>query len=411
MEGGLIIRDSLGRPGDTLEFTWEAQDVSAGLCLVLLGFGKRIEEEISVTWKNRSFVVWVREVEHQWPPELNWTQMPNREKELGDDGDRQMDIEEGEFRPVGASDSAVAMDTPTSPLLANQWEEETSPPGSHNYFHGNSKSAHVLADSRGSPGKGPSSMDAPNNLSREVDGDIRLNIPPFPDLNNLASLSTEYSGEDSSCDERQPIETSGAGTSSVIPDTQPPEALMAMEEEVADKIEIGKYLGIQIGDFADQSNAFVKGNPKWSLIMMLTLHSQIDYYVIPTLAATSIGTFVVVDADEFVDLPLIFEPESCEIVAKRWVFDIGSEIMMAKIWKFGIDQIWEVLENSSRCRCQLASIGEPEEVNSIGGGELAETPLLSSSGFIEPESCEIVAKRWVFEIGSEIVIRKYGSSE
>ncbi|KAI3784648.1 hypothetical protein L1987_43751 [Smallanthus sonchifolius] len=108
-----------------LEFTWEAHDVSAGLCLVLHGSRKRIEEEISVTWKNRSFVVWVREVEHQWPPELNWTQMPNREKELGDDGDRQMDIEEGEFRPVGASDSAVAMDTPASPLPANKWEEET----------------------------------------------------------------------------------------------------------------------------------------------------------------------------------------------------------------------------------------------------------------------------------------------
>ncbi|KAI3717954.1 hypothetical protein L1987_69906 [Smallanthus sonchifolius] len=250
------IARAYGRVIKQLEFTWEAHDVSAGLFLVLHGSGKRIEEEISVTWKNRSFVVWVREVEHQWPPELNWTQMPNREKELGDDGNRQMNIEEGEFRPVGASDSAVAMDTPASPLPANQWEDETSAPRRHNYLNGNSKSAHVLADSRGSPDtpknsndglsvgaiktgpdrymgqshclssrkrprrlRSPSSMDAPNNLSREVDGDIRLNIPPFPDLNNPASLSTEYSGEDSSCDERQPIETSGAGTSSVIPET------------------------------------------------------------------------------------------------------------------------------------------------------------------------------------------------
>ncbi|KAI3756305.1 hypothetical protein L1987_56125 [Smallanthus sonchifolius] len=241
--------------------------------------------------KNRSFVVWVREVEHQWPPDLNWTLMPNREKEFGDDGDRQRDLEEGEFRPIGASDPAAAMDTPASPLPANKLEEETSAPESHNSLHGNSKSAHVLADSRGSPrtpknsndglsvgtfktGPGrymgqshcfssrkrprrfrsPSSMDDPNNHSREVDGDNRLNIPPFPYLNNLASLPTEYSSEDSSCDERQPIETSGAGTSSIIPETQPSEASMAMEEEVADTFEIGKCFGIQIGDFADQQD-------------------------------------------------------------------------------------------------------------------------------------------------------------
>ncbi|KAI3717840.1 hypothetical protein L1987_69711 [Smallanthus sonchifolius] len=70
-----------------------------GSCLVLHGSGKRIDEEITLSWKNRPYPVWVREMDFRWPPE----QKDLSETELmgthGGDEIREMDLEDGEIGP------------------------------------------------------------------------------------------------------------------------------------------------------------------------------------------------------------------------------------------------------------------------------------------------------------------------
>ncbi|KAI3794289.1 hypothetical protein L1987_36918 [Smallanthus sonchifolius] len=114
------IAEAYGTVIEPFEFSWETLDVSAGTCLVLHGSGKRIDEEMHLIWKNRTFQIWIREVEHQWPPDLNWNQSPVKSGEVGVQETGRMDLEEGEIQTVGGSDTVAEAGFPVPALPVNR---------------------------------------------------------------------------------------------------------------------------------------------------------------------------------------------------------------------------------------------------------------------------------------------------
>ncbi|KAI3732866.1 hypothetical protein L1987_64076 [Smallanthus sonchifolius] len=103
------IRCGIGRTGDTVrrrlygkvlepfDFSWDMYDVSSGTYLVLDDPGKQIDEEISVIWNNRAYPVWVKEIDHPWPPALKEPVETVMVRGFGGYETGEMDLEEGEI--------------------------------------------------------------------------------------------------------------------------------------------------------------------------------------------------------------------------------------------------------------------------------------------------------------------------
>ncbi|KAI3803748.1 hypothetical protein L1987_31910 [Smallanthus sonchifolius] len=206
---------------EPFEFSWEGLDVSTGTCLVLHGSGKRIEEEICLLWKNKTYNVWVREVEHQWPPELKWIQTPVSSGEFRLQEPGRMDLEEGEFRADGDSDSTdrtVVSDPVSDP--ENQKEGEVAGPDKRHSMHGETKSTHggvviwpagnvsrtSCVSSRKRPRiiRSPSPMDYSNDQAWKAEGGKKAYIPSFPDLNDPSYMYSDPSGKNLHCGQSHP---------------------------------------------------------------------------------------------------------------------------------------------------------------------------------------------------------------
>ncbi|KAI3712140.1 hypothetical protein L1987_70689 [Smallanthus sonchifolius] len=51
------IAELFGRAVDDVVFSWDAIDISTGYCLVLSDIRSKIEEEVTLVWKNKSYSV------------------------------------------------------------------------------------------------------------------------------------------------------------------------------------------------------------------------------------------------------------------------------------------------------------------------------------------------------------------
>ncbi|KAI3816588.1 hypothetical protein L1987_16290 [Smallanthus sonchifolius] len=87
------IAELFGRAMDDVIFSWDAIDISTGYCLVLSEIRSKIEEEVTLVWKNKSYSVWVSEVSESWSPEFG-ANLPGKVVDESDDV-----LEDGEFRP------------------------------------------------------------------------------------------------------------------------------------------------------------------------------------------------------------------------------------------------------------------------------------------------------------------------
>ncbi|KAI3694401.1 hypothetical protein L1987_77366 [Smallanthus sonchifolius] len=290
------IAEAYGTVIEPFEFSWETLDVSVGTRLVLHGSGKRIEEEMRLIWKNRTFQRSIREVEHRWPPDLNWNQSPVKSGEVGVQETGQMDLEEGKIQTVGGSDMVAETGFPVPALPVNKRGGEESAAESRHALHGETKSTHVGVDSLGSPhnpsnnfaglsvgpsqfGPGvnvgrstcassrkrprvirsPSHLDYCNGQETIVDGGIMKDIPSFPDLNDPSYLHPYPSIDDIPHDFVKSDGLIEPGISSIIPESQLVGDTVNVEEEVANTIEIGECVGFQVGYFVDQVRLLVQG--------------------------------------------------------------------------------------------------------------------------------------------------------
>ncbi|KAI3805501.1 hypothetical protein L1987_27934 [Smallanthus sonchifolius] len=196
-----VFREIAGLYGKVIEpfeFSWDSFDVSSGSCLVLHESGIRIDEEIILNWNNRSYPVWVKEVEHLWPPELKDPIAPAMAGDKDGDGTVMVDLEEGEIRPV-----------------------------------------------------------VPQNFGTSLERE--LTFPPFPDLNNQATSYPGAPDGNISIKQEQSDGNFGEESYSVVPETLPVGDPVDIDKEVADTIEVGKCVGIQIEDFEDQVRLLIHG--------------------------------------------------------------------------------------------------------------------------------------------------------
>ncbi|KAI3713082.1 hypothetical protein L1987_71653 [Smallanthus sonchifolius] len=120
------FREIAGQYGKVIEpfdFSWDNFDVSAGSCLVLHSSGKRIDEELTLSWKNRAYPVWVREMDFCWPQSKKERLEPKLMGTSGGDESREMDLEDREIRPEN-SQNVEMEDTPTSGRREELGEEK-----------------------------------------------------------------------------------------------------------------------------------------------------------------------------------------------------------------------------------------------------------------------------------------------
>ncbi|KAI3828307.1 hypothetical protein L1987_02407 [Smallanthus sonchifolius] len=215
---------------------------------------EKIDEEITVTWNNQSYPVWVKEIEHSWPPEMKETLDSDREGISDGDGTGLMDLEEGEIRPMGVPElrkmgflitgnpeTHVGGETPDH---ARETEGGMSIKMGHEYGASSRKRPRCHIS--------PIHIDPSNNNSMGGYGDIGIVIPPFPDLNNLANFYSGASNVPLSAETSQPNGIFGMDSGSVIPESQSAGNLGEADKEVAATIEVGNCVGIQVGDFANQ---------------------------------------------------------------------------------------------------------------------------------------------------------------
>ncbi|KAI3695813.1 hypothetical protein L1987_78815 [Smallanthus sonchifolius] len=259
------IARAYGKVIDPVDFSWEVFDVSAGTCMVLYDSGNQIDEEITIIISGY---------------------------EGGDGGRRPrgMDLEEGEFRPV-VEPEVEAAELPAITVSRNQVEGEQLRAEDNHFLHGDSKSAHVVPDSLGSPctprhiATGPSigpgfvgpaldlgqstcassrkrprvfrspiSIDSPNNLTFDTERGNRNLFPSFPDLNN--PVLTDPS---SSFNELNSDGFVGSGSNTVVPESKYLGNTVGIDKEVEDTIEVGTCIGIQVEDFTEQVRVLIQG--------------------------------------------------------------------------------------------------------------------------------------------------------
>ncbi|KAI3820444.1 hypothetical protein L1987_07991 [Smallanthus sonchifolius] len=235
-----------GRIIELFDFSWDKFDVSSGSCLVLHNSGRKIDEEINLNWDNRLYRVWVSEVEHPWPPELKVVAAPASGGEKGVVGDGAMDLEEGEFRPFVIQNSG-AVECPSEVQPEIQGEGETKSllgeDGRQQTLHGESRAAHGMG----------------NSLSPKVDG---VNVGPVQ--NGHVSYVGRFSCASSRKrprNHRSPVsidspmgQSQGDGSCTIVPDTQPVAAVADLDKEVADTMEVGTCVGIQMETFEAQES-------------------------------------------------------------------------------------------------------------------------------------------------------------
>ncbi|KAI3732047.1 hypothetical protein L1987_63244 [Smallanthus sonchifolius] len=92
-----------GKVIEPFEFSWDGFDISSGACLVLHSSERKIDEEVNLIWNNRSYPIWVKEVEHAWPPALKEPSATSTVGDKGVDAEGGAELEEGEFRATPAT--------------------------------------------------------------------------------------------------------------------------------------------------------------------------------------------------------------------------------------------------------------------------------------------------------------------
>ncbi|KAI3818731.1 hypothetical protein L1987_12548 [Smallanthus sonchifolius] len=240
-----------GRVIKPFHFLWDEFDVSSGSCLVLHNSGKNIDEEILLNWNNKSYSVWVKEVELLWPPELKEGTIFANEGEKEPVLDEEMGLEEGEFRPIIEQNMGPEY-APDVEQSENQGEGE---PIRHSGEAEGLRQVHVgeaLCTPRNTQSKVvgfmaeqildgpnlylgqltcPSSRKRPRNRRSPISIDSlsvqnqgvgsgrSFNIPPFPDLNNPAIGCPGPFDDSSTSVSDIPEENPEDGPGTLVPET------------------------------------------------------------------------------------------------------------------------------------------------------------------------------------------------
>ncbi|KAI3743584.1 hypothetical protein L1987_61294 [Smallanthus sonchifolius] len=228
--------------------------------------GNRIDEEILLNWKDRSYPVWVKEVEHVWPPAPSESPSPV----MNGEGETEMvDVEEGEIRPelsqpVGVGEIPI-MDHPE---MQKEGESSTcmGKPKGLASLHGEHSEVHVMghlsrASSRKRPRlfRSPISKESTIGLSLFDDTGNRIDIPPFPDLNNPMPSDSASPGESIPMVQVQSVEPAEEEGDSMVPETMPVGVPMDMDNEVTETIAVGECVGIHVREFEDQVRLLIQG--------------------------------------------------------------------------------------------------------------------------------------------------------
>ncbi|KAI3799438.1 hypothetical protein L1987_34736 [Smallanthus sonchifolius] len=235
-------------------------------------------------------------VEHLWPPVLKEPAIPAMVGEKGGEEAKMMDLEEGEIRPV-VTQNMEAADFPVTGQPENQGEVETNrhvgEVGDKHTLHGEKRAAHVWVDSHCTPRKPratddgvnggpdqirpsvqmglpsgassrkrprnfirPNSLNSPSGPSQNHVFGKNSDIPPFPDLNNPVTFYTGSSVDIPSLGFAQPDDDMGVDSCTFFPETQLGSAFVAIENEVANTIDVGIY----VEAFVDQVRLLIEGN-------------------------------------------------------------------------------------------------------------------------------------------------------
>ncbi|KAI3732865.1 hypothetical protein L1987_64075 [Smallanthus sonchifolius] len=107
--------------------------------------------------------------------------------------------------------------------------------------------------------RSPIPTDSPNEISTAEEGGNRVDIPIFPDLKNLAFLYSGSYDDSLSLEPAQSEGVFGAGSDTVIPESHPAGDAGEVDKEVADTIEVGNCVGIQVGEFVNHVRLLIHG--------------------------------------------------------------------------------------------------------------------------------------------------------
>ncbi|KAI3712751.1 hypothetical protein L1987_71316 [Smallanthus sonchifolius] len=234
-----------GRVIELFHFSWDEFDVSSGSCLFLHNSGKNIDEEILLNWNNKSYSVWVKEVELLWPPELKEGTIFANEGEKEPVLDEEMGLEEGEFWLI--------VEQNMGPEYAPDVEQSENPGEGEPIRHAGEL---TCPSSRKRPRnrRSPVSIESPSVQNQGVGSGRSFNIPPFPDLNNPAIGCPGPFDDSSTSVSDIPEENPEDGPGTLVPETKSVEGYANFDKDVAYTMEIGTCVGIQMEDFEAQGN-------------------------------------------------------------------------------------------------------------------------------------------------------------
>ncbi|KAI3730932.1 hypothetical protein L1987_62113 [Smallanthus sonchifolius] len=240
----------------------------------IAGLYGKVIEPFEFSW-DRSYPVWVKEVEHVWPPAPSESPSPvmNGEGETGmipimDHPEMQKEGEPSTCmgKPKGLaslhgehSEEHVVFDSLCTPrnLRNNTPRVIGGVPLS------GSQMGHLSrASSRKRPRlfRSPISKESTIGLSLFDDTGNRIDIPPFPDLNNPMPSDSASPGESIPMVQVQSVEPAEEEEGdSMVPETMPVGVPMDMDNEVTETIAVGECVGIHVGEFEDQVRLLIQG--------------------------------------------------------------------------------------------------------------------------------------------------------
>ncbi|KAI3784929.1 hypothetical protein L1987_44037 [Smallanthus sonchifolius] len=276
------IAGLFGKVIEPFEFSWDGFDISLGACLVLHSSGRKIDEEVNLIWNNRSYPIWVKEVEHAWPPTLKEPSATATVGDKGVDAEGGAELEEGEFRVTPATgnqelqgevETIHHIGDAAAPMLHGESQElhagmgflctprksrvtEDGIIGGPDHLGpSNQVGLPSVVSSRKRPRffRSPCSSKSPGGPSH--DQSHVPEIPPFPDLNNPAVVGSGSPTDSYHRGFDTQIEGQEGVSGTIVPESQ----LGIIDQEVVDTIEVGTCIGIQIEPFADQLRMLIEG--------------------------------------------------------------------------------------------------------------------------------------------------------
>ncbi|KAD4585945.1 hypothetical protein E3N88_23546 [Mikania micrantha] len=280
------------------EFSWESEDNSSGFCYVLTKTGNRIEEEVKITWKNRSYQAWVTEEMSSWIPTF-FKEGSNQNSNMEDE------VEEGEFRqqppanqetnsqesgtfriPLGNEKSSFIglqnMEKRVHGTASSMSMGNANRPSNYGSTMFNGSLPNVSSGSVFSIGLNPAAAQSNGNRSKKrprrhwspqsASPTMRINDPEqciptpsvssFPDLNKpiqQSSITTSTTMENLECQSEQMLTTNRPVTPLEQLHPDPESVDQGAEVEVVNTMDVGVRLGINLEGFNEKLRSLIHG--------------------------------------------------------------------------------------------------------------------------------------------------------